>query len=197
MGSKQTLKSKAAPKQAKAKLKTSTQVQAEAVAAKSERLTPRAYAVHRGVHNSDVRKALASGKIKLGDDGLVEVATADAAWDSGTTPNVHDSPSTVKDKDGKKVSFAEARTTAELLKQEALELKLDEKRGNLIDKSAANNAAFTFARRLRDAWVGWPARVAALLAAKFDADPHAMEVELDRLVEENLEAIGNHPIDLR
>jgi len=44
----------------------------------------RAYARHRGVAESTVRKALASGRITSEPDGTIDPAKADAAWKANT-----------------------------------------------------------------------------------------------------------------
>jgi len=49
-------------------------------------LSRRAYAALRGVHESAVRKAIASGRITLEADGTIDAAKADAMWDASTDP---------------------------------------------------------------------------------------------------------------
>jgi hypothetical protein len=50
------------------------------------RLRPAAYARHRGVSRQAVHYAIAVGRIRLGADGLVDVASADRAWAASTSP---------------------------------------------------------------------------------------------------------------
>ena len=45
-------------------------------------LSRRAYAALRGVHESAVRKAIASGRITTEADGTIDAAKADAMWDA-------------------------------------------------------------------------------------------------------------------
>jgi hypothetical protein len=47
-------------------------------------LSRRAYAALRGVHESAVRKAIASGRITTEADGTIDAAKADAMWDAST-----------------------------------------------------------------------------------------------------------------
>jgi hypothetical protein len=47
-------------------------------------LSIRAYARHRGVSHTAVRKALAGGRITLGSDGLIDAEAADRQWASAT-----------------------------------------------------------------------------------------------------------------
>ncbi|MGB3537911.1 MAG: elements of external origin [Mesorhizobium sp.] len=50
-------------------------------------MSRRAYAAHRGVSETAVRKALASGRITLEADGSIDPAKADAQWDRQTDPS--------------------------------------------------------------------------------------------------------------
>jgi len=45
-------------------------------------LSRRAYAALRGVHESAVRKAIATGRIATEADGTIDAARADAMWDA-------------------------------------------------------------------------------------------------------------------
>jgi hypothetical protein len=49
-------------------------------------LSRRAYAALRGVHESAVRKAIATGRITLETDGTIDAAKAEAMWGSSTDP---------------------------------------------------------------------------------------------------------------
>ena len=49
---------------------------------------------------------------------------------------------------------------------------------------------FTLARAERDAWLNWPARIAATLAARLGVDAHALHVALDAGVREHLQELG-------
>ena len=45
-------------------------------------------------------------------------------------------------------------------------LRLQERKGELVDRASAAALVFRLAREERDAWINWPARVAALMAAE-------------------------------
>ncbi len=49
---------------------------------------------------------------------------------------------------------------------------------------------FKLARAERDAWLNWPARVSAQLAAKLAGDAHATHVALEAAVREHLQELG-------
>jgi hypothetical protein len=67
-------------------------------------------------------------------------------------------------------------------------------RGELVERSKVERTIFEFARRMRDAWAQWPARVAAPLAARLGADPHAVEVALTSEVRSHLEELARDPL---
>ncbi len=74
-----------------------------------------------------------------------------------------------------------AQTEAE---RAALELKA--RRGDLVDRARAVAHVFKLAREERDAWLNWPARVSALMAAELGVDPHKMHVTLEKYVRDHL-----------
>jgi len=67
-------------------------------------------------------------------------------------------------------------------------------RGELIERSKVERAIFEFVRRIRDAWVQWPARIAAPLAARLGVDPHAVEVALASEVRRHLDDLARDPL---
>jgi len=67
-------------------------------------------------------------------------------------------------------------------------------RGELVERAKAERLVFEFARRMRDAWTNWPARVAAPLAARLGADPHAVETALASEVRRHLEEMARDPV---
>src|SRR5690349_4757446 len=50
-------------------------------------LSRRAYARHRGVSETAVRKAIAAGRIGIEPDGSIDPVKADAAWAGATDPS--------------------------------------------------------------------------------------------------------------
>ena len=71
------------------------------------------------------------------------------------------------------MTFLQARTANEVLKAQERRLRLQQLKGELVDRARAVSLVFRLAREERDAWGGWPARVAALMAAELGADAHA------------------------
>jgi hypothetical protein len=63
-------------------------------------------------------------------------------------------------------------------------------KGELVDRAQAMAHVFKLARTERDAWLNWPARVSAQLAAKLEVDPHTMHISLEAAVREHLQELG-------
>ncbi len=95
------------------------------------------------------------------------------------------------------LTFLRARTANEVIKAQERSLRLAKIKGELVDRARAIATIFGLARRERDAWVQWPARVAALMAAELRVDPHIMETVLDRHVRRHLAELSDVRIELR
>jgi hypothetical protein len=66
-------------------------------------------------------------------------------------------------------TFLQAKTANEVLKAQERRIRLQKLKGELIDRARAETLMFRLAREERDAWVTWPARVAALMASELAA----------------------------
>jgi pyruvate/2-oxoglutarate dehydrogenase complex dihydrolipoamide acyltransferase (E2) component len=165
-----------------------------------------------GVSETAVRKALAAGRISREADGSFDTAKAKRQW-AGNTDAAQQRPTpkaglrpvpaaalaslreTLKesgDPGGAEPiaaggpSFLQARTANEVLKAQERKLRLSRLKGELIDRARATAQVFTLARQERDAWVQWPARVAADLAAVLGLETHTVQVELEAAVKAHL-----------
>ena len=98
---------------------------------------------------------------------------------------------------GGEVSFLRARMANEVLKAQTARVRLEKMKGELVDRARATNAVFDLARRERDAWLNWPPRVAANMAAELGVDPHALEQLLDQYLRAHLAEMAEVKIDLR
>lgn len=170
----------------------------------------RAYARQRGVSHVAVLKAAKAGRIVLEPDGTVDPAKTDAAWERATDPAKRKAKpntdateklravpetaigsvrETLKEQGlpaGGSVTFVQARTAHEIAKAHLARLKLQERRGELIDRARATALVFRLAREERDAWANWPARTSALMAAALGVDTHAMQTLLETHVRAHL-----------
>jgi hypothetical protein len=95
------------------------------------------------------------------------------------------------------MNYVTARTANEVIKAQERRLRLGKLKGELVDRAKATTTVFMLARRERDAWVQWPARVAALIAAEFGVDAHTMETVLDKHVRQHLAELSDVRVELR
>ena len=87
-------------------------------------------------------------------------------------------------------TFLQAKTANEVLKSQERRLKLQKLKGELVDRARAEALVFRLARETRDAWVNWPARAAALIAAELGLEPAAMQKVLEAHVRAHLDELA-------
>ncbi len=169
-------------------------------------LSIRAYARHRGVSDAAVRKAIAAGRITPEADGTLDPANADAQWSRNTeAPRVGtrtqaarapvpadsaptgDATATLPTGGA---SLLQARTVNEVVKAQTNKVRLARLKGELVDRNQAIAHVFKLARTERDAWLNWPARISAQMAARLGVDPHTLHVALEAAVREHLQELG-------
>jgi hypothetical protein len=95
------------------------------------------------------------------------------------------------------MTFMQARTANEVLKAQERRLRLQQMKGELVDRAKAVAQVFRLAREERDAWVNWPARVAAMIAAELEVDPHQLHTVLERSVRDHLAELAEVRPSLR
>lgn len=184
-------------------------------------LSRRAYAEHRkqrgltGTTESAVRKALATGRIRLEADGTIDPVKADRLWEAGTDKaqqrsqealqkGVEAAQRTAAEGEQKPVppearraveetisssdgmTLAKATAAHKAIQAQHAKLRLDKLRGRLVDRQKATAHVFELARKERDSWLQLPARVAAIMAADLGVDAHAMEQALDAMISNHL-----------
>ena len=88
-------------------------------------------------------------------------------------------------------SLLQARTVNEVVKAQTNKVRLARLKGELVDRPQAIAHVFKLARSERDAWLNWPARVSAQMAAKLEIDSHTMHVSLESAVRDHLQELGN------
>lgn len=166
----------------------------------------RAYARHRGVSDAAVRKAIAAGRITPEADGTIDAERVDREWArnsdaprNGTVTRaakVAVSESGGITGDGPAAlpaggtSLLQARTVNEVVKAQTNKVRLARLKGELVDRPQAIAHVFKLARSERDAWLNWPARISAQMAAKLGVDPHTMHIALEAAVREHLQELG-------
>src|SRR5918996_6116557 len=95
------------------------------------------------------------------------------------------------------MTFMQARTANEVLKAQERRLRLQQMKGELVHRAKAVAQVFRLARDERDAWVNWPARVAAVMAAELEVDQHRLHTVLERQVREHLNELAEVRPNLR
>ncbi len=101
------------------------------------------------------------------------------------------------DGSGGDMTLVRAKLANEVIKASTARVRLQKMKGELVDRAKAQGTVFALARRERDAWVNWPARVAALMAAEIGVDAHRMETLLDKYVRQQLSDLAEIKVDLR
>jgi hypothetical protein len=97
-------------------------------------------------------------------------------------------------------TFLQAKTANEVLKAQERRIRLQKLKGELIDRARALALVFRLARQERDAWVNWPARAAALMAADLGAASRAadaMQKVLEKHVRAHLDDLAEVRPDFR
>jgi len=175
-------------------------------------LSIRAYARHRGVSHVAVKKAIDSGRITQEPDGTIEPNRADREWAQNTlsvraapasakkqATGVTEPPRTLVRESSEPVapalstggtSLLQARTVNEVVKAQTNKVRLSVLKGELVERAQAIAHVFKLARTERDAWLNWPARVSAQMAARLSIDQHMLHVAMDAAVREHLQELG-------
>ena len=99
--------------------------------------------------------------------------------------------------DAKGVTYLQARTANEVLKAQERRIRLQKLKGELVDRARATAVVFRLARQERDAWAGWPARIAAMMAADLGISAHRMQTVLDAHVRQHLAELADLRAEFR
>ncbi len=167
-------------------------------------LSIRAYARHRGVSDTAVHKAIRTGRITPEADGTIDPDKADRDWTRNSEPPKAGTGSrTVKVRVAEDpapnlaaglpaggTSLLQARTVNEVVKAQTNKVRLARLKGELVDRHQAIAHVFKLARTERDAWLNWPARISAQMAARLGVEAHTLHVALDAAVREHLAELG-------
>lgn len=167
----------------------------------------RAYARERGVSDAAVRKAIKTGRITPEADGTIDSVRADREWARNTdvaqqrgqsravpdaaVASVRETLGETPIAAGGGTTLLQARTANEVLKAQTGKVRLARLKGDLVDRSQAIAHVFKLARAERDAWLNWPSRVSAQMAAALQVDPHVLHVALDRAVRDHLNEMAD------
>ncbi|CAG2153264.1 elements of external origin [Ralstonia mannitolilytica] len=164
----------------------------------------RAYARHRGVSDTAVHKAIRAGRITPEADGTIDPDRADRDWTRNSEPpkagtgaraakvRVADdpAPNLATGLPAGGTTLVQARTVNEVVKAQTNKVRLARLKGELVDRHQAIAHVFKLARTERDAWLNWPARISAQMAARLGVEAHTLHVALDAAVREHLAELG-------
>lgn len=157
-----------------------------------EGLSERQYAARVGLSRGAIQKAKAAGRLVLHEDGSIDAAASDKRRAETTDPSKTRKAPAPKLKPVPEAAvaavgdtlreqglsapavsggttFLQAKTANEVLKAQERRIRLQKLKGELVDRARAETLMFRLARDERDAWVTWPARVAALMASEITA----------------------------
>ena len=157
-----------------------------------EGMSERQYAAHVGLSRGAIQKAKAADRLVLHEDGSIDAAASDKRRLETTDPSkTRKAPApklkpvpeaavaavgdTLREQGlstpavGGGTTFLQAKTANEVLKAQERRIRLQKLKGELVDRARAETLMFRLARDERDAWVTWPARVAALMASELTA----------------------------
>ncbi|NPD18868.1 hypothetical protein [Alterinioella nitratireducens] len=185
-------------------------------------VSERQYAAHVGLSRGAIQKAKSAGRLVLHADGSIDAAASDRLRAEATDPSktrkaaapkgqklkpvpeaaVSAVGDTLKEQGmaapvaGGGTTFLQAKTAHEVLKAQERRIRLAKLKGELVDRDRATSLVFRLAREERDAWVNWPARVAALMAAELETETAAMQKVLEAHVRAHLEELAQPRIAL-
>jgi hypothetical protein len=168
----------------------------------------RSYAAQRGVSEAAVRKAIATGRITTLPDGTIDPDRADAEWGAQTDPakqrglharqmGADTAASTARATATKPVPQAALKAVADTLRDAGTDPGSPEASGGEVSFLRARMANEVLKARERDAWLNWPPRVAANMAAELGVDAHRMEQVLDTYLRAHLAEMAEVKIELR
>lgn len=171
----------------------------------AEGMSEREYARHAGLSRNAIAKARLTGKLVHHADGSIDPEASDRRRAETTDPSKQRSSDTARAVPDQAmaavnetlreqgmaggaggVTFINARTANEVMKAQERRLNLQKRKGELVDRARAVALVFRLAREERDAWAGWPTRVAAQMAAELGVATHHMQQVLERHVGEHL-----------
>ncbi len=161
-------------------------------------LSERQYAARVGLSRGAIQKAKEAGRLVLFADGSIDAEASDQRRAAMTDPaksraaprasaapksKLKPVPEAAVASVGETLreeglaapvtsggtTFLQAKTANEVLKAQERRIRLQKLKGELVDRARAETLMFRLAREERDAWVTWPARVAALMASELAA----------------------------
>ena len=140
-------------------------------------MSERDYSSHSGLSRGAIQKARKAGRLVVYSDGSINATASDLRRSEMTDPD-QQRRSVGASSGGDSgfsgtadsSSYLKARTALTVYQAQERQLAIQKKKGTLVDRARAETLVFRLAREARDAWVTWPGRVAALMAAEVTAE---------------------------
>ena len=143
-------------------------------------LSGRAYARHRGISETSVRKALKEGRITKNKNGKIDPEVADKQWQKNTDPaQIKEAKKTEEVKEARDEvnnynpaplgpSYQQSRAIKEAYNAKLTRLQFEKESKKLISVDEVKISAFNAARMTRDRILNIPDRVIPQLVGKTD-----------------------------
>jgi len=155
-------------------------------------LSQRAYARHRGISETAVRKALKEGRITKNKNGKIDPNLADKQWDKNTNPaQIKEATKAVEEVSNYNSnligpSYQQSRAIKEAYNAKLTRLQFEKESKKLISVDEVKISAFNAARMTRDRILNIPDRVIPLLVGKTDIHEmkEILKAELIKALEE-------------
>jgi hypothetical protein len=93
-------------------------------------------------------------------------------------------------------AYDAARTAAMVAEAQLKQLAVQERQGVLVNRATGERIVYAFARRHRDAWIVWPARIGAELAAVLGVEAAELIPQLEAYVTRQLDELASERFDL-
>jgi hypothetical protein len=137
-----------------------------------EGMSEREYSAHSGLSRGAIQKARKTGRLVVYSDGSINAAASDVRRTDMTDPDQQRRSTGDSGFSGPadSSSYLKARTALTVYQAQERQLAIQKKKGTLVDRARAETLVFRLARQERDAWITWPSRVAALMAAEVAAE---------------------------
>lgn len=147
---------------------------------RADELLTQEHSGHVPVREAHILKPVSQAAVASVKDTLAEAGepTGQQAPDDQDGPN------------GAGVTLTDARKAKLIQETHLTRLKVQQMRGELVDRTEAESRVFGVFRQERDAWLGWPSRVAPQMAADLQADPRAVQTVLEQYVHGHLDELG-------
>lgn len=94
------------------------------------------------------------------------------------------------------MTMAKAAAADKAYSAQLKRVRLQQLKGDLVDRKAMTNHVFDLARKERDSWLQMPARKAANMAAELGVDAHEMEQVLERYIRDHLAELAEIKVDV-